>query len=46
VDDPASQFNSRLDSKTVRAVDYFEGSAIDEDSLRRLVEGAVTINRS
>jgi hypothetical protein len=45
VDDPTNLFNTRLDSSTVRAIDFFEESRIDEDGLRRLVQRAVKVNR-
>jgi hypothetical protein len=35
--DPAGFFNTRLDSKTVRAVDFYEGASINVDSMRALV---------
>ena len=37
VEDPDGLFNSRLDSKVARAIDFFEGDAIDRESLKRLV---------
>src|SRR5579864_7086923 len=33
IKDPKQLFNTRLDSKTVRAVDFFEKDAIDEATL-------------
>lgn len=45
LDDPAKLFNSRLDSNSVRALDVFEDSRIDDDALRRLVQQAVILNR-
>jgi hypothetical protein len=45
VDDPTKVFNTRLDSSTVRAVDFFENSRIDDDALRQLVRRAVALNR-
>jgi hypothetical protein len=46
VDDPTKLFNTRLDSKTVRAIDFFEDSTIDEDALRSIVQRAVAVNRA
>jgi hypothetical protein len=46
VDDPTSVFNTRLDSATVRAVDYVEGAVIDQDALRAIVRGAIAANRA
>ena len=45
LDDPARLFNTRLDSKSVRAIDVFENVELDEDALRRLVQRAVAANR-
>jgi hypothetical protein len=44
--DPTGLFNTRLDSKTVRAVDIREGDAIDEDALTALVREAIRLNGS
>src|SRR5213596_2136408 len=39
--DPKGLFNTRLDSKTVRAIDFHEGDAIKESALKALiVQGA------
>jgi len=45
LDDPDKLFNTRLDSKSVRAIDVFENVRLDEDALRRLVQRAVEANR-
>jgi hypothetical protein len=45
VDDPTKVFNTRLDSNSVRAVDYFEDSRIDKDALREIVRRAIAANR-
>jgi hypothetical protein len=37
-------FNARLDSKTVRAIDFREGETIDEASLKELITNAVELN--
>ncbi len=37
-------FNTRLDSKTVRAIDFHEGEAIDEASLTALIANAAALN--
>ena len=37
-------FNTRLDSKVVRAIDYFDGSHVDEAAVRALVAEAVELN--
>jgi hypothetical protein len=44
IQDPKKIFNTRLDSKTVRAVDFFEDSAVDEAALKALIKEAITIN--
>jgi hypothetical protein len=46
IDDPDHIFNTRLDSATVRAIDYFEGSHIDDAALRRLILRSVALNRT
>lgn len=46
VKDPKKIFNTRLDSKTVRAIDFHEGDTIDEAALRALILGAVGLNTS
>jgi hypothetical protein len=42
--DPNKLFNTRLDSKTVRAIDFFEDSAIDKAGLTALIQEAVKVN--
>jgi hypothetical protein len=44
ITDGEKLFNARLDSKTVRAIDFREGETIDEGSLRALIENAVELN--
>ena len=44
IKDPKRLFNTRLDSKSVRAVDFFEGAAVDETALRALILEAVRLN--
>jgi hypothetical protein len=39
-------FNARLDSKTVRAIDVFEGEKVDKAGLRALIAGAVALNNA
>jgi hypothetical protein len=41
LNDPASLFNTRLDSKSVRAIDSFEGDVVDEAALKALIVEAV-----
>lgn len=42
--DPQRLFNTRLDSKGVRAIDFHEGGAIDEAALQALIREAVELN--
>ncbi len=42
--DPAGLFNSSLDGNVRRAIDFHEGEKIDEEALKTLVRGAVTLN--
>jgi hypothetical protein len=44
LDDPSGLFNSSLDGNTRRAIDFHEDEKIDEDALKALVRGAVTLN--
>lgn len=39
-------FNARLDSKTVRAIDFHEDDDVDETALIALVQGAAELNES
>ena len=45
IDDPTGLFNARLDSGSVRAVDFFEAAPIDDEALRDIVRRAVALNR-
>ena len=42
--DPQKLFNTRLDSKTVRAIDFHEGDTVDEAALQILILEAVEVN--
>ncbi len=42
--DPKKLFNARLDSKTVRAIDFHEGDVVDEAALKALILDAVGVN--
>lgn len=44
--DPKRLFNTRLDSRTVRAIDFPEGSSINEGALKELIRAAVTLNET
>src|SRR5207247_10077919 len=42
--DPKGLFNTRLDSNTVRAIDFHEVAVVDEPALRSLIHDAVALN--
>jgi len=42
--DPKKLFNTRLDSKTVRAIDFHEGDPIDEAALEALIHEGAELN--
>ena len=42
--DPKKLFNARLDSKTVRAIDFHEDDPVDEAALKALILEAVALN--
>ena len=44
MEDPKQLFNKRLDSKTVRAIDFYEDDTIDEAALDALIFDAVRLN--
>ena len=44
--DPKGLFNAGMDAKATRAIDFNEGEAIDENSLKELIRAAVTYNNS
>ncbi len=44
IKDPKKLFNTRLDSKSVRAIDFIESDKIDEAALTSLIQEAVKIN--
>jgi hypothetical protein len=44
--DPKRRFNTRLDSNTVRAIDFQEDDHIDEDALKAVILEAVRLNTS
>lgn len=44
IPDPKNVFNTRLDSRTVRAVDFFEGDPVDEAALRAILRNAIALN--
>jgi hypothetical protein len=44
--DPKKLFNTRLDSKGVRAIDFHDGDAVDEAAFKALILEAVELNTS
>lgn len=46
IKDSRKLFNTRLDSKTVRAIDFYEADSVDETALKALVREAVRLNQS
>ena len=42
--DPKKLFNTRLDSKTVRAIDFHEDDTVNEAALKALIRDAVRLN--
>jgi hypothetical protein len=44
--DPKKLFNTRLESSTVRAIDFHEGDRVDEPALKALIRDAVGLNIS
>lgn len=44
VKDRKKLFNTRLDSKTVRAIDFHEDDTVDEEALKALILDAVKLN--
>ena len=44
LEDPAGLFNSSLNGKTRRAIDFHKGDTIDEKALKTLIRGAVALN--
>ena len=43
--DPKRLFNTRLDSNTVRAIDFHEGDTVDEAGLKALIREALRLNK-
>ncbi len=44
VKDPKKLFNTRLDSKTVRAIDFYEDEPVNEAALKALIVEAAGLN--
>jgi len=46
IKDPKRLFNARLDSNSVRAIDFHDGDIVDEAALTQLILQAMRLNRS
>jgi hypothetical protein len=46
LDDTSRLFNSCLEGKDRRAIDFHEGDKINEDGLKSLIRAAVALNKS
>jgi hypothetical protein len=46
IQDPKRLFNTRLDSNSVRAIDFYENVVVDEGALAALILKAVELNAS
>jgi len=46
LEDPSKLFNSSLEGKVRRAIDFHEGEKINEAALKALIRAAVTLNES
>lgn len=46
IKDPQKLFNTRLDSNSVRAIDFHESDLVDETALKTLILEAVAVNTS
>jgi len=46
LDDPSGLFNSSLDGRVRRAIDFHEGEKINEKALKTLIRAAVALNKS
>jgi hypothetical protein len=46
LDDPSGLFNSSLDGRVRRAIDFREGDKINEKALKTLIRAAVALNTS
>jgi len=44
VPDPKRLFNSGLDAKSTRSIDFFEGDKLDEAGVRALIREAIALN--
>jgi hypothetical protein len=45
IEDPKKLFNTRLESKTVRSIDFYEVDTVDKAALKALILDAVGLNK-
>jgi hypothetical protein len=46
LDDPSGLFNSSLEGKVRRAIDFHEGDKVDEKAFKALIKAAAALNQS
>jgi len=46
LEDPSGLFNSSLEGKARRAIDFHEGDELDEEALKALIRAAAALNKS
>jgi hypothetical protein len=46
LEDPSGLFNSSLEGKVRRAIDFHEGDEVDEEALKALIRAGVALNES
>ena len=46
LEDPSGLFNSSLEGKVRRAIDFREGDSVDEEAFKALIRAAVALNAS
>ena len=46
LDDPSGLFNSSLEGRVRRAIDFHEGDKVNEKALKNLIRAAVALNTS
>ena len=44
--DPRKLFNSRLESNTIRAIDFHQGEAVNETALKAIILEVVGLNKA
>ncbi len=46
LEDPSGFFNAGLEGNTRRAIDFYEGDKVDEETFKDLIRAAVALNQS